>query len=327
MRLATLRMGSYDGTLVVVDQSSWTVAPASHLVPTLQCALDEWDRFAPQLEEIYRALKSGEVSGNEVTGTELAAPLPRTYQWLDGSAYLSHVERVRRARGAEMPEQLLTDPLMYQGSGDSLLGANDPICLANEDWGLDFESEVGVITDSVPMGVTPEQAAGHIKLLVLINDISLRNLIPSELAKGFGFLQGKPSSALSPFAVTPDELGSYWDGGKVHLPLLTFLNDEPVGHPDAGEGMQFDFPALVSHAARTRRLTAGTLIGSGTVSNADTGRGCSCLVERRVLEIIENGKATTPYLHYGDRVRIDMLDPQGRSIFGAIEQEVIPCPT
>ncbi|MEN8107829.1 MAG: fumarylacetoacetate hydrolase family protein [Pseudomonadota bacterium] len=326
MKLASLREGGLDGTLVVVDREFTRATTAAHLVPTLQRALEQWERVAPQLEALYHAHNKDERSGFEITAAKLAAPLPRTFQWLDGSAYLCHVERVRKARGAELPKELLTDPLMYQGGGDSLLGAREPICLADEAWGLDFEAEVGVLTDAVPMGITPAQAAGHIKLLVLINDISLRNLIPSELAKGFGFLQGKPSSALSPLAVTPDELNGAWDGGKVHLPLLTFLNEERFGNPDAGEDMQFDFPRLISHAARTRTLSAGTLIGSGTVSNAATSRGCSCLVEKRVLEIIESGEASTPYLQYGDRVRITMRDQKGHSIFGAIEQEVIPCP-
>ena len=215
---------------------------------------------------------------------------------------------------------------MYQGGGDMLLGPRDPMCLLDEDWGLDFEAEIGVFTDDVPMGIFPEYAGKHIKLFVLINDISLRNLIPSELAKGFGFLQGKPSSALSPVAVSPDELANVWDGRRLHLPLVTELNGECFGDPDAGQDMQFDFPTLISHAARTRNLSAGSLIGSGTVSNADTRRGCSCLVEKRVLEIIETGKPSTPFLRTGDQVRIEMFDGEGNSIFGAIEQEVVPCP-
>ncbi|MCU7842896.1 MAG: fumarylacetoacetate hydrolase family protein [Candidatus Thiodiazotropha sp. (ex Monitilora ramsayi)] len=325
MKLATLRDGGRDGTLVVVDRSLNRAMPVPQIVDTLQRAIESWDRVAPQLEAVYENLNEDEREGFQLDSRELASPLPRTYQWLDGSAYLSHVERVRKARGAELPERLLTDPLMYQGGGDTLLGPRDPICLLNEDWGLDFESEVGVITDDVPMGVTPTEAAGHIKLMVLINDLSLRNLIPSELAKGFGFLQGKPSSSLSPVAVTPNELNTEWIDNKVHLPLRTWLNGECFGEPDAGEGMQFDFAELISHAAKTRRLSAGTLVGSGTVSNEDTGRGCSCLVEKRVLEIIESGEAKTPFLSVGDRVHIEMLDREGHSIFGAIEQEVIAC--
>ena len=326
MKLATLREGGRDGTLVVVDRSLNRAMPVPQIVDTLQHAIESWDRVAPQLEAAYENLNEDEREGFQLDSHELASPLPRTYQWLDGSAYLSHVERVRKARGAELPERLLTDPLMYQGGGDTLLGPRDPICLLNGDWGLDFESEIGVITDDVPMGVTPTEAAGHIKLLVLINDLSLRNLIPSELAKGFGFLQGKPSSSLSPVAVTPNELITEWIDNKVHLPLRTWLNGECFGEPDAGEGMQFDFAELIGHAAHTRKLSAGTLVGSGTVSNADTGRGCSCLVEKRLLEIIESGEAKTPFLKVGDRVQIEMMDREGHSIFGAIEQEVIACP-
>lgn len=325
MKLASIDQGGRDGTLVVVTANGQRAQAVPDIAATLQQALENWETAAPQLSAVYRALNDTPGSGFELLPDRLLAPLPRTYQWLDGSAYLSHVERVRKARGAELPEQLLSDPLMYQGGGDSLLGPRQAICLADEAWGLDFESEVGVICDDVPPGVTPAEAAGHIKLLVLINDVSLRNLIPAELAKGFGFLQGKPSSALSPFAVTPDELGNAWDGKKLHLPLLTWLNGERFGDPDAGEDMQFDFPTLLSHAARTRRLSAGTLLGSGTVSNADTARGCSCLVERRVLEIIATGEPGTPFLKYGDRVRIEMLDKKGESIFGAIEQEVVAC--
>jgi fumarylacetoacetate (FAA) hydrolase len=326
MKLASLREGGRDGTLLVVDRECARTLAAYHYATTLQQALENWERVAPELGTLYRRLNEDPLEGFAFDPDKLAAPLPRTYQWLDGSAYLTHVERVRRARGAPLPDALLTDPLMYQGAGDTLLGPRDPICVVDEDWGADFEAEVGVITDDVPMSVTPGAAAAHIKLLVLINDVSLRNLIPAELAKGLGFLHGKPSSALSPVAVTPDELGGAWDGGKLHLPLLTRLNGQRFGDPDAGEDMQFDFPTLISHAARTRRLTAGTLIGSGTVSNADTRRGCSCLVEQRMLEILESGAARTPYLHFGDRVSIEMRDRQGRSIFGAIEQEVIPCP-
>lgn len=327
MKLASLREGGRDGTLIVVDRALNRAVRVPDIATTLQQALEDWECVAPRLESVYISLNQARENGFLLKVERLAAPLPRTYQWLDGSAYLSHVERVRKARGAELPEQLLTDPLMYQGGGDTLLGPHDPMCLGDENWGLDFEAEIGVITDDVPMGVSPEHSGKHIKLIVLINDISLRNLIPSELAKGFGFLQGKPSSALSPVAVTPDELGDIWDGKRLHLPLITHLNGKRFGDPDAGEDMQFDFPTLISHAARTRSLSAGSLIGSGTVSNADTGRGCSCLVERRVLEIIETGKPSTPFLRSGDRVRIEMHDEEGHSIFGAIEQEVVPCPS
>jgi len=326
MKLATLREGGRDGRLLLVDRGGARAERVADIAPTLQQALEDWAHTAPMLETRYRELCADPARGFPLPQALLAAPLPRCYQWLDGSAYLSHVERVRKARGAELPKQLLSDPLMYQGAGDGLLGPGEPICLGDEAWGLDLEAEVGVITDDVPLGVTPQQALGHIKLLLLINDISLRNLIPAELAKGFGFLQGKPASALSPLAVTPDELGNAWDGRRLHLPLLSDVNGERLGQPNAGEGMHFDFPVLISHAARTRGLTAGTLIGSGTVSNRQPERGCSCLVERRVIEIVESGAAITPYLRYGDRVRIRMLDSAGHSIFGDIEQEVVPCP-
>ncbi len=325
MKLASLK-GGRDGTLIVVDRALSSAVQVSRIALTLQQSLENWASAAPLLESVYQDLNEGEEQGFPFDADKLAAPLPRTYQWLDGSAYLTHVERVRKARGAELPEQLLTDPLMYQGGGDTLLGPREPILLIDAHWGLDFEAELGVITDDVPMGVTPEDAGKHIRLFVLVNDVSLRNLIPSELAKGFGFLQGKPSSALAPVAVTPDELGEAWDGRKVHLPLVTDLNGKRFGDPDAGEDMRFDFPALISHAARTRRLSAGTLIGSGTVSNADTERGCSCLIEKRVLEIIAAGQPATPFLNVGDRVHIEMLDGNGRSIFGAIDQVVLPWP-
>ena len=325
MKLASLREGR-DGVLLVVDRALGRATAVTDIAPTLQRALEDWDRVAPRLDGVYAALNDGGEQGFALDPDELAAPLPRTYQWLDGSAYLTHVERVRKARGAELPEQLLTDPLMYQGGGDTLLGPRDPMCLVDDNWGLDFEAEVGVITDDVPLGVSPEIAGKRIRLLVLVNDISLRSLIPSELAKGFGFLQGKPSSALSPVAVTPDELEDAWDGKKIHLPLVTELNNAVFGNPDAGEDMQFDFPTLISHAARTRSLSAGTLIGSGTVSNADITRGCSCLLEKRVLEALETGKPSTPFLKSGDRLRIEMLDANGRSVFGYIEQAVRPCP-
>lgn len=325
MKLATLDSGSRDGTLMVVDRDLQWAVPVPQIANTLQEVLDEWASMAPKLENIYQSLNGGEIEGVALEVEQLAAPLRRAYQWLDGSAYLSHVERVRKARGAEMPPSLWTDPLMYQGGSDHFLGPQEPICVADDAFGVDFEAEVVVITDDVPLGVTPAQARSHIKLLTLVNDISLRNLIPSELAKGFGFVQGKPASALAPVVVTPDELGRAWDGAKVHLPLRTYWNGKLFGEPDAGEDMQFDFPQLISHAAKTRSLIAGTLIGSGTVSNVDWHRGYSCIVERRVMEIIEEGTAVTPFMSYGDRVRIEMQDSQGRSIFGAIEQEMRRC--
>ncbi|QBQ56053.1 fumarylacetoacetate hydrolase family protein [Nitrosococcus wardiae] len=325
MKLATLDSGSRDGALMVVDQDLRWAVPVPQIANTLQEALDEWASMAPKLENIYQSLNGGEIKGVALEVEQLTAPLPRAYQWLDGSAYLSHVERVRKARGGEMPPSFWTDPLMYQGGSDHFLGPQEPICVADDAFGVDFEAEVVVITDDVPLGVMPAQARSHIKLLTLVNDISLRNLIPSELAKGFGFVQGKPASALAPVVVTPDELGPAWDGAKVHLPLRTHWNGKLFGEPHAGEDMQFDFPQLISHAAKTRRLIAGTLIGSGTVSNVDWNRGYSCIVERRVMEILEKGAAVTPFMSYGDRVRIEMQDSQGRSIFGAIEQEMRRC--
>jgi fumarylacetoacetate (FAA) hydrolase len=325
MKLATLNTGGRDGTLVVVDCTLQRAVTVPQIVPTLQRALDAWELTAPELESTYQRLNRGEIDGFPLVLAQLAAPLPRAYQWLDGSAYLSHVARTRQARGAEMPPSFWTDPLMYQGGSDHFLGPREPIRVAEEAFGVDFEAEVAVITDDVPCGATPAQAREHIKLLTLVNDVSLRNLIPSELAKGFGFLQGKPASTLAPVVVTPEELGSAWDGARVHLPLQTYWNGKLFGEPNAGEDMQFDFPQLISHAARTRRLGAGTLIGSGTVSNDDAARGCSCIVERRVLELLETGEAVTPFMRYGDWVRIEMEDAQGRSIFGAIEQEVRPC--
>jgi fumarylacetoacetate (FAA) hydrolase len=252
----------------------------------------------------------------------LAAPFPRAYQWLDGSAYLTHVERVRKARGAELPEALRASPLMYQGGSDGFLGPRDDILVTDIDCGVDFEAEVAVVTDDVPMGTAPGEAAAHIKLLLLVNDVSLRHLIPAELAKGFGFVHGKPASAFSPVAVTPDETGDAWDGAKLHGPLLTHFNGESFGEPDAGDDMQFDFPTLIAHACKTRRLGAGTIIGSGTVSNADLSRGFSCLVERRVVEQVDMGESKTPFMREGDRIRIEMRDANGESIFGAIDQEV-----
>lgn len=324
MKLASLKQGGRDGTLVVVSRDLSRAVIVEDVAAHLQGVLEYWHSLAPQLVDIYQSLNCGKIKGFELDAAQLAAPLPRTYQWLDGSAYLPHVERVRKARGSELPEQLLTDPLMYQGGGDSLLGPRDAIPLGDESWGLDFESEIGVLTDDVPMGVSPAEAGTHIKLLVLINDVSLRELIPAELAKGFGFLQGKPSSALSPVAVTTDELGDAWDGTRLNLPLLTMLNGELFGQPEAGQDMHFSFPELISHAAKTRRLSAGTLIGSGTVSNRDSRRGASCLVEKRVIEIVSKGKPETEYMKVGDRVRIEMRDRQGDSIFGAIEQDVVP---
>lgn len=327
MKLASLKSDSRDGNLIVADRDLKRYFSASRVgLPSLQCALERWADASPRLETVYRELNQGRLDGLPLEPAELAAPLPRAFQWLDGSAYLSHVERVRKARGAELPPSFLEDPLMYQGGSARFLGPKDPIELPDESWGLDFEAEVAVVTGDVPMGVTAEAARAQIRLLLLVNDISLRNLIPAELAKGFGFLHGKPGPSFSPVAITPDEAGEAWDGGRLRLPLLSHRNGELFGRPEAGEGMHFDFGELIAHAARTRPLPAGSLIGSGTVSNADAARGCSCIVERRMLEQIESDEARTPYLRHGERLRIEMLDRDGRSLFGAIEQEVQPCP-
>jgi len=323
VKLATLKEGGRDGTLVVVSRDLTRGARAAPIVPTLQAALDDWRRAAPRLAEIAERLSAGRVpDAFAFEPRHAASPLPRAYQWADASAYLSHVERVRRARGAEMPESFRTDPLMYQGGSDGFLGPTDPILAESEEWGIDLEAEVAAVTDDVPMGVVAADAGRHIALLMLVNDVSLRNLIPAELAKGFGFFHGKPATVFSPVAVTPDELGKAWDGSRVHLPLRSSVNGAPLGWPDAGVDMAFGFPELIAHAARTRALAAGTIIGSGTVSNRDRSVGVSCLAEQRVLETIDAGSPRTPFLRFGDRVRIEMLDADGRSIFGAIDQPV-----
>jgi len=334
MKLATLKTGGRDGTLVVVSRDLSRCCPVPAIALTLQQALDGWDHARPQLEAVAAALEAGEAeAAMPFDEAACASPLPRAYQWADGSAYVNHVELVRKARNAEMPASFWTDPLMYQGGSDSFLGPRDPIVMADEAWGIDLEGEVAVVTGDVPMGATRDQAARAIRLIMLVNDVSLRGLIPAELGKGFGFFQSKPSSAFSPVAVTPDELGAAWDGGKVHLPLLSAINGRPFGKPDAGVDMTFDFPTLVAHAAKTRPLCAGTIIGSGTVSNKDPdgspgrpvaegGVGYSCLAEIRTIETIRDGKPSTPFLRFGDRVRIEMRDAAGASIFGAIDQEV-----
>ncbi len=324
MKLATLKEGGRDGTLVVVSRDMSRAVRATGIAPTLQAALDDWQQTAPRLNTLYDELNADTVEGSFALDLDaLAAPLPRCYQFVDGSAYLPHVERVRKARGAEVPESFFTDPLMYQAVSDGFMGPRDDIAMASTDWGIDFESEIGVITDDVPMGASPAECAEHIQLVTILNDVSLRNLIPGELAKGFGFLQSKPRSSLAPVVVTPDELDPAWRDSKLHLPLKTWLNGDLFGEPEAGEDMQFSFAELLAHAARTRPLAAGTLLGSGTIANQDTARGASCLAEKRMLEIIEGGQPVTPFLQYGDVVRIDMLDPLGRSLFGAIEQTVV----
>ncbi len=323
MKLATLKEGGRDGTLIVVSKDLGTAVKATGIAATLQAALDDWPAHEPKLAALAARLEAGEANDTFPFEPErCASPLPRAYQWADGSAYVNHVELVRKARGAEMPESFWTDPLMYQGGSDAFLGPRDPILAADEAWGIDFESEIAVVTDDVPTGVSEEGAGKHIKLFMLVNDVSLRNLIPGELAKGFGFFQAKPSSAFSPVAVTPDELGDAWDGDKLHLPLRTELNGSLFGAPDAGVDMTFGFTRLVAHAAKTRPLGAGAIVGSGTVSNYDRSAGSSCLAEKRMLETIDKGAPDTPFMSFGDRVRIDMLDKDGKSIFGAIDQVV-----
>ena len=323
MKLATLKTGARDGKLIVVSRDLRRAVAASEIAPTLQAALDDWPAKAPRLAQVSALLNSGRAADTfDFDPNRCHAPLPRAYQWADGSAYVNHVELVRRARGAEMPPSFWTDPLMYQGGSDSFVGPRDPILCASEDWGIDLEAEVAVVTDDVPMGIDAGQAGEHIRLIMLANDVSLRNLIPGELAKGFGFFQGKPATAFSPVAVTPDELADAWDGGRIHRPVTVHLNGSLLGQPDAGQDMTFDFTQLIAHAARTRFLAAGTVVGSGTISNLDRSRGSACLAEKRTLEVLESGKANTPFLRFGDRVRIEMFDAQGASIFGAIDQEV-----
>jgi fumarylacetoacetate (FAA) hydrolase len=323
MKLASLK-GGRDGRLVVVSRDLTRAVTANHIAPTLQAALDDWTDVATKLALLANTLECGAVAPFRFRERACASPLPRAYQWADGSAYVSHVALVRQARGAEMPPSLWTDPLMYQGGSDNFLAPRDPIPLPeDESLGLDLEAEVAVITDDVPMGVAAEAARDHIVLVVLLNDVSLRRLIPDELAKGFGFFQGKPRSACSPVAVTPAQLGSAWREAKLHRPLVSRVNGQELGRPNAGVDMQFDFGQLIAHAARTRPLAAGTIVGSGTISNRDRASGSSCLAEVRTLEQIEQGQPATPFLKFGDRVRIEMLDDAGCSIFGAIDQQVV----
>ncbi len=323
MKLATIHDGSRDGQLAVVSRDLKTAHMADAIAPTLQAALDDWAFIAPQLADLYDQLNAGQARrAFDFDPKRCMAPLPRAFQWADGSAYLNHVELVRRARNAEMPESFRDEPLMYQGGSDDFLGPHDDIVLAHEEWGIDFEAEVAVVTDDVPMGATPDEAHGRIRLLMLVNDVSLRNLIPAELAKGFGFLQAKPATSFSPVAVTPDELGDAWRGGKVHLPLRSAWNGHLVGQPDAGVDMAFNFPQLIAHLCKTRNARAGSIVGSGTVSNRDATLGYSCIAEQRCLEAIADGAPSTPFMRFGDTIRIEMLDEKGKSIFGAIEQAV-----
>lgn len=328
MKLASLRTGGRDGTLIVVSRDLGRAVAVPDIAVTLQGALDDWARCAPRLAGVAEAIESPKVAtvnGLDVFALDpaaLAAPLPRAYEFVDGSAYLPHVERVRRARGATVPESFYVDPLMYQAVSAGFLGPRDPVRVPSEDMGIDLEAEIVVVTSDVPMGVTPEAAAAHIVLVGLINDVSLRNLIPGELAKGFGFLQSKPRSALSPVFVTPDELGPDWRDSTLHRPLVTHINGAWFGAPEAGEDMQFNFAQLIAHAARTRPLTAGTIVGSGTVANEDTARGASCFAEKRTVETLETGAPITPFMKHGDVLRIEMFDREGHSIFGSIEQRI-----
>jgi fumarylacetoacetate (FAA) hydrolase len=331
MKLATLKDGSRDGQLAVVSRDLTQAHLASEIAQHLQTVLDDWNFFAPQLVDLYEALNQGRSRHPfPFDATRTMAPLPRAYQWADASAYVNHVELVRRARNAEMPESFWHDPLIYQGGSDDFMGPTDDVVLASEDWGIDFEGELAVIVDDVAMGTNAHKALEHVRLVMLVNDVSLRNLIPAELAKGFGFFQGKPASSFSPVAVTPDEIGGAWRAGKVHLPLLVTWNDTVVGRPNAGVDMVFNFGQLIAHVAKTRNARAGSIIGSGTISNkkanSDPTIGYACIAEKRCLEIIEHGEARTAFMKFGDRVRLEMQDAQGRSIFGAIDQRIVAPP-
>ena len=325
MKLASLRRGHRDGRLAIVSRDLTRCQLVPGIAPTLQAALDDWATIEPRLAERAAALELSH-SNTDVMPfdpVQCAAPLPRAYHWVDGSAYVNHVELVRKARGAEMPATFWTDPLVYQGGSDDLLGARDDVPFGDTAWGIDLEAEIAVITDDVPMGTSAGEAAAHIKLVALVNDWSLRALIPGELAKGFGFYQSKPATAFSPVVVTPDELGDAWRDSKVHLPLVSRINGQDFGRPDAGTDMTFSFAQLIAHATKTRRLGAGAIVGSGTVSNYDRSRGSSCLAEKRTLEQLEFGAPRTPFLEFGDRVSIEMLDAAGRSIFGALDNRVV----
>ncbi len=327
MKLCTLKDGSRDGQLAVVSRDLGQAHFAAGIASTLQQVLDDWNFVAPQLEDLYATLNGGKARhAFAFDARHCMAPLPRAHQWLDGSAYLNHVELVRKARGAEVPASFYEDPLMYQGGSDDFLGPCDDAVFASTDWGIDFESEIAVITGDVDIGTAADAALDRVRLLMLVNDWSLRNLVPGELAKGFGFVQSKPATAFGPVAVTPDELGPAWQGGRVHLALRTRCNDRQVGLTEAGPEMSFHFGQLIAHVAKTRRLRAGTIVGSGTVSNQDWSHGVSCLAEKRAIETIEHGVPQTPFLQFGDRIRIDMDGSDGTSLFGAIDQRVAPLP-
>jgi fumarylacetoacetate (FAA) hydrolase len=321
MKLASTRDGK-DGALHVVSRDGTRIAPATDIVRTLQGALDRWSELEPALSERFSALESGQIAGRPLVSGELTAPLPRAYEWIDGSAFINHIVLVRRARGAEPPATLTSDPLVYQGASGCLLGPQDPFPIADEAFGLDFEAEVCVVLGDTPRGTRPEHALEHVRLLMLANDWTYRNLVPAELAKGFGFFVSKPATSFSPLAVTPDELGAAFRDGRVHLPLETRLNGRLIGDPNAGAEMHFSFFDLLAHVTQTRALTAGTILGSGTVSNADPARGVSCLAEQRAREMIATGSAVTPFLRAGDRVEIEMFDASGVSVFGAISSAV-----
>jgi len=323
MKLASLKSGR-DGRLVVVNKTMNRYVSVTEIAPTLQNALDNWSTCGPSLRKISQALEENQIESETFDPSFCASPLPRAFHWVDGSAYVNHVELVRKARNAEIPDSFWSDPLVYQGGSDTFLAPQEDIKITDEAWGIDFEAEVAVIVDDVPMGVSEEDAAQHIQLLMLVNDVSLRNLIPGELSKSFGFYQSKPSSSFSPVAVTPDDLGEAWSDGKLHLPLRVTLNEELIGEPNAGIDMTFNFPRLIAHVAKSRALCAGTIIGSGTVSNVDRSSGSCCLAEVRMLEIIADGKPKTEFMKYGDCVSIEMLDSKGQSVFGEIKQQVQP---
>jgi len=323
MKLATLKDKSRDGKLIIISRDNSKYVEPALIAKTMQDALDRWDEVKPKLEATYRDLCDGKITGTPVKEELLAAPLPRAYEWIDGSAYINHVILVRKARNAEPPKTLKTDPLIYQGGSGVLLSPRDPIYLADEAWGCDFESEVAVILGDTPQGTARADAEKYIRLITIVNDVSLRNLIPAELEKGFGFFQSKPASAFGPIAVTPDELGEAWKDGRIHLPLVTHYNGKKFGDPNAGPEMFFGFHELIEHITKTRAYTAGTILGSGTVSNEDRARGSSCLAEKRMIETIDTGKASTPFMKPGDKIEIEMLDKAGRSIFGKISQQVV----
>jgi fumarylacetoacetate (FAA) hydrolase len=324
MKLATLKDGTRDGTLLVVSKDLKRALKADHIAPTLQAALDDWNYVLPLLSDLANVVEMNQSNrAFDLDPRQLMAPLPRAHQFADGSAYIIHAELIRRSRKQEMPADSKKEPMMYQGCSDPLLGPCDDIAVADEAYGIDLEMELGIVTGDVPMGVDKDKAGEQIRLLVLLNDVSLRALVPAELAKGFGFFNSKPPSSFAPVAVTPDELGQAWDGRRAHGPVRAWVNGELLGEPDAGNDMQFDFPRLIAHAAKTRALGAGTIVGSGTVSNRDREKGAGCLFERRAEEILKDGSATTPFLKFGDRVRIEMTGPDGRTVFGAIDQAIV----